>query len=738
MVKRCNDFGAGGVVVAVGELADGLDVDLNAVSKKYEGLDGVELAISESQERMAAVVDAGDAERFIALAENENLEAAVVAAVTAEPRLTTRWNGEKIVDISREFLNTNGVKKHARARVRKASPFGKAVPASFADGYRELAGDLNVCSKRGLAERFDSTIGAGAVLAPFGGKNQLTPVQALVQKIPVEKKHTMDCSLMAWGFNPYISEKDPYRGAYLAVVESVCKLAATGAGLNDVYLTFQEYFERLNGDPERWGKPLAALLGAYKAQTELGIGAIGGKDSMSGSFEDLDVPPTLVSFAVSVDKVQNIVPNHLKSAGNKLVLIKPDRDENGLPDSKSLLEVLGTVRSLLRSGKAVSAYSPGYGGIAEAVMKTAFGEFLGFRFEDGVSLDEIFGYNYGSFLLELKPEFNEGELLGYVTEKSEIRRGNESLDLSELLRIYEDKLESVYACNAPSGGENPEPLTYNCKNRPFPAVRSARPSVLIPAFPGTNCEYDAAKAVEDAGAKAEIFVVNNLTPAGISRSADGFARALSKSQILFIPGGFSGGDEPDGSGKFIAAFFRNAAARDGVQNLLNERGGLICGVCNGFQALIRLGLVPYGKIIDADEDRPSLTFNAIGRHQSRIARVRVASDKSPWLALTRTGEIYNTPVSHGEGRFLASPELMKALAENGQIATQYVDLDGRPTMDVRFNPNGSVGAVEGICSPDGRVFGKMGHAERAGRGLYKNVPGNYDMKMFAAAVKYFQ
>ncbi len=738
MIKRCNDFGAGGVSVAVGELADGLNINLNAVTKKYDGLDGTELAISESQERMAVVVEAKDAERFIALAGEENLEATVIAEVTESPRLVMNWNGSKIVNISREFLDTNGAEKHTDAHVEKAECFKKEVPSDFAQGYEALAGDLNVCSKRGLSERFDSTIGAGTVLMPFGGKNQLTPIQAMVQKISVEKKHTDDCSLMAWGYNPYISEKSPYHGSYIAVIESVCKLIATGAEFKDVYLTFQEYFERLRTEAERWGKPLAALLGAYKAQMELGIGAIGGKDSMSGSFESLDVPPTLVSFAVTTEKVKNIVPNHFKSAGNKLVLIKPECDENGLPKSESLLKVFELVHELLSSGKAVTAYTPGYGGIAEAVMKMSFGNFLGCKFEDGVSLDELFGYNYGSFLLELQPQYSEGKLLGYITEKPEISLGGEVLTLSHLLDIYEGKLEPVFSCNISDGGEKAEKFSYNCESRIAPAIKVARPKVLIPVFPGTNCEFDSAKAMEDAGAEAEIMVINNLSSDGIARSVERFAASLEKSQMIFVPGGFSGGDEPEGSGKFITSFFRNAAIKEGVENLLNKRDGLICGICNGFQALIKLGLVPYGKIIDTDENCPTLSFNTIARHQSRIVRVRVASNKSPWLSETNVGDVYSVPISHGEGRFLASPELIKSLAENGQIATQYVDMNGEPSMDIHFNPNGSIDAVEGICSPDGRVFGKMGHAERIGSGLYKNVPGEYDIKMFKSAVKYFR
>ena len=738
MIKRCNDFGAGGVSVAVGELADGLDIDLNAVPKKYEGLDGTELAISESQERMAVVIAAEDTERFMALARSENLEATVLAHVTQEPRLVMHWNGRKIVDVSREFLNSNGAEKHVDVLITKPQRFEKEIPADFARGYTELAQDLNVCSKRGLSERFDSTIGAGTVLMPFGGVNQLTPIQAMVQKISVEKKHTDDCSLMAWGYNPFITEKSPYHGAYLAVVESVSKLIATGAKFEDVYLTFQEYFERLRREPERWGKPLAALLGAFKAQMELGIGAIGGKDSMSGSFEDMDVPPTLVSFAVTTEKVGSIVPNELKKAGDKVILIAPEYDENGLPVTASLLEVFDRVHELLATGKAVAAYTPGYGGVAEAVMKMAFGNALGFTFNDNLSLKELFGYQYGAFVLEMAGDSEEGTLIGTVTDEPCIVYGGESLSLTGLLGAYEDKLESVYPCNIPAQGGRMETFSAPEFPRSAPAVKTARPKVLIPVFPGTNCEYDSAKAMSDAGAEPEIMVINNLSAEGIARSVDSFAQSLKAAQMIFIPGGFSGGDEPDGSGKFITAFFRNAAVREEVTKLLEQRDGLICGICNGFQALIKLGLVPYGRIMDTDGSCPTLTFNTIARHQSRIVRVRVASNKSPWLSKTQVGEIYSVPISHGEGRFLASEELIRQLAANGQIATQYVDLDGNATGDVHFNPNGSAFAVEGICSPDGRVFGKMGHAERIGSGLYKNVPGAYDMHMFSAAVEYFK
>ena len=738
MIKRCNDFGAGGVSVAIGELADGLDIDLNAVPKKYEGLDGTELAISESQERMAVVVAAEDAGRFLALADGENLEATIVARVTESPRLVMHWNGRTIVDVSRAFLSSNGAEKHIDVLVEKPQSFDKTIPADFGGGLRDLAQDLNVCSRQGLSERFDSTIGAGTVLMPFGGRDQRTPVQAMVQKISLERGHTDDCSLMSWGYNPYISEKDPYRGAYLAVIESVSKLIATGAAFEDVYLTFQEYFERLRREPARWGKPLAALLGAFAAQMALGIGAVGGKDSMSGSFEQMDVPPTLVSFAVTTEKTGAIVSNECKRAGDKLVLLAPAYGADGLPETASLLAVYETVHALLSSGKAVAAYTPGFGGAAEAALKMCIGNGFGCRFEESLPLETLFGYRYGAFVLEVLPEVEEGTLLGYVTEDGTFSRGAESVACGELFALYEKKLENVYPTQAPAENIPMETFSAPEADRRAPAVKTARPRVLIPVFPGTNCEYDSARAMTDAGAEAQIMVLNNRTADGIARSVEHFAQALRDAQMVFIPGGFSGGDEPDGSGKFITAFFRNAAVKEEVTALLERRDGLMCGICNGFQALIKLGLVPYGRIIDTDASCPTLTFNTIARHQSRIVRVRVASNRSPWLAATQVGDVYSVPISHGEGRFLADEALIRQLAANGQIATQYVDLDGRSTDDIHFNPNGSLFAVEGITSPDGRVFGKMGHAERTGAGLYKNVPGEYDMKMFTSAVRYFR
>ncbi len=738
LIKRCNDFGAGGVSVAIGELADGLEINLNAVPKKYEGLDGTELAISESQERMAVVVEAKDAEKFCELAKKENLEATIVATVKEHPYLVMNWNGKKIVNISREFLNSNGAEKHIDIAPAKAECYKKEVKGSFAENYKALAGDLNVCSKRGLSERFDSTIGAGSVLMPFGGKFQRTPVQAMVNKISMPDTNSETCSIMSWGYNPFITEKSPYHGAYLAVVESVCKLIAHGGSFNEVYLTFQEYFEKPKADPARWGKPMAALLGAYKAQKDFEIASIGGKDSMSGSFENIDVPPTLVSFAVTTDNVKDIISPEFKEAGRNIYIVKPEYDENHLPVAESLKKIFDRVSTLVREGKVVSAYTPTYGGIAEAVLKMAMGNGIGFKFADGVSVEEIFGYSYGSFILEATEEIADMALLGQTTDKDEIALGSEVLSLVELCDIYENKLESVYHCNIKTSEKEAPVFSYSGAKAVASSLKIATPKVLIPVFPGTNCEFDSAKAFESAGAKAEIFVLNNLTAANVAESVSEFAKKVKESQMVFIPGGFSGGDEPDGSGKLITAFFRNKEISEAVMDLLKNRDGLMAGICNGFQALIKLGLVPYGEIREADENSPTLTFNTISRHQSKIVNTRIASNKSPWLMETNVGDIYSVPISHGEGRFLADEALIKELAANGQVITQYVDLGGNPTYDIQYNPNGSICAVEGICSPDGRVLGKMGHSERVGENLYKNVEGNYDMGMFRSAVKYFK
>ena len=772
LIKRCNDFGAGGVSVAIGELADGLEIELDAVPKKYEGLDGTELAISESQERMACVVAAEDKYMFMQLAADENLQCVQVATVTESPRLVMHWNGKTIVDISREFLNSNGADKHIEVEAAAPGDWQATdLYHKYADGeekkgfaqlYADVAADLNTCSKRGLSERFDSTIGAGTVLMPFGGRNQLTPIQAMVHKIPLEKGHTDDCSLMSWGFNPYISSASPYHGAYLAVVESVAKLIATGAEFKDVYLSFQEYFPSLRHDAKRWGLPLAALLGAFEAQMGLGIGSIGGKDSMSGTFENIDVPPTLISFAVTMGKTGSIVSPEFKAAGHKVVMLSPDleQDNSGvgtdLPSPASLIRVWEKAADLIREGKVCAAYTPGIGGIAEAIMKMTYGNGIGFDFVsskaddetsrvDALTLDEMFAYNYGSIILELADEDTrigrgvDVRVLGKTTESQSITWEDERVEIGDLLFRYEGKLESVFPNNAAENKVGPvQNLSYKAKTWSTTLYKKAEPKVLIPVFPGTNCEYDSARAVREAGAKPEIMVIRNRSSEDIKQSVEKFAAELRDSQMVFIPGGFSGGDEPDGSAKFITAFFRNAEIKDAVTDLLDNRDGLMCGICNGFQALIKLGLVPYGKIIDTDENCPTLTYNTIACHQSRIVRVRIASNKSPWLRFTNVGDIYSAPVSHGEGRFIADEELVRKLAINGQIATQYVDLEGNATADIRFNPNGSVMAIEGITSPDGRVFGKMAHAERVGEGLYKNVEGNYFNRMFESAVRYFK
>ena len=718
LIKKCNDFGAGGVSVAIGELADGLRIDLDKVPKKYAGLDGTELAISESQERMAVVVAAEDVERFKELAYAENLEATVVAEVKANPYLVMYWNDKKIVNISREFLNSNGAEKHIDITPAAPESYDKEIKDDFKEAYMDLAGDLNVCSKRGLSERFDSTIGAGTVLMPFGGKNQRTPIQAMVNKVSMEKADAKTCSLMAWGYNPFIAEKSPYHSAYLAVVESVAKLIATGAKFEDVYLSFQEYFEKPMKDPKRWGKPMAALLGAFMAQKGLEIAAIGGKDSMSGTFEHIDVPPTLVSFAVTTENVANIISPEFKGENHKVVLLKP-------------------VNDLMRAGKVCAAYTPTYGGVAEAVLKMAMGNDIGFTYADGLTKEDIFGYAYGAFVLELSGEDEVGTLLGR-TGGNAIAKDGVSIALADLYDVYEGKLEPIYSCNIETEAKELPTFTYRAESFAKPRLQFAKPKVLIPVFPGTNCEYDSAKAMERAGAEAEIFVINNLSAAGIANSVETFAKKLNDSQMIFIPGGFSGGDEPDGSGKFITAFFRNPEVKEAVTKLLEDRDGLICGICNGFQALIKLGLVPYGKIIDTDENCPTLTYNTIHRHQSKLVRTRVASNKSPWLSNVQPGDIFTVPISHGEGRLLADEALLRQLAENGQILTQYVDQNGNPTNDIQYNPNGSAFAIEGLLSPDGRVLGKMGHSERIADRLYQNVPGEFDMKLFKSAVEYWK
>ena len=756
LIKRCNDFGAGGVSVAIGELADGLSIDLDKVPKKYEGLDGTELAISESQERMAVVVDPADLEHFLALAAGENLSAVPVARVTKEPRLVMHWNGARIVDVSRDFLNSNGAPKEAAARVLPPRKSGEgARPVSdLPAALRKMVSSLAYCSRQGLSERFDSTIGAATVLMPFGGVYQKTPIQAMVHKIPLLQGETDTCSAMAYGFDPYLSESDPYRGAYLAVVESVSKLVAAGAGFDDVYLSFQEYFEKLGHDPERWGKPLAALLGAFRAQLDLGYGAIGGKDSMSGSFEDIHVPPTLVSFAVTTAETGQIASPELKEAGNRLVLLSPETDEDGLPQPDSMKIVFAQVTKLLREKKAVSAWALGSGGFADAVFKMAIGNRIGAEFDASVPAEELFAPAWGSFLLEMTGTMQLGREIARTVSDPALIRGADRVSLEELETLYEARLEPVYKLNdvpaAPSvslapvcccaarPAEKTRPAPETAAKGPLPLRAGQAPSFLIPVFPGTNCEFDSARAVERAGMKARVMVIRNRSAQEIAGSVDEFAEALQEAQGIFIPGGFSGGDEPEGSAKFITAFFRNEAVKEGVTDLMDRRGGLILGICNGFQALIKLGLIHAGRILDAEGDFPTLTFNTIGRHQSRLVRTRVESVRSPWLSLMNEGDIVTVPVSHGEGRFTAPTAMLEQLVRGDQIATRYVDRAGLPSMEIAYNPNGSLLAVEGLTSPDGRILGKMGHSERTGRHLYRNVPGEYDLKLFEAAAKYFR
>ena len=726
LIKRCNDFGAGGVSVAIGELADGLKINLDAVRKKYDGLDGTELAISESQERMAVVVAPEDAAKFIAAAEAENLEAYQVAVVTESPRMVMEWNGTVIADLSRAFLNTNGAVKHAEVRVARKdrAPLEKAQFTSL----REMAGSLKSASRRGLTERFDSTIGAGSILMPFGGKNQRTPAQAMAAAFPVlPGEETDQASVMAWGCDPEQTCTDPYTGAYNAVYTSMAKLAAAGADYRKAYLTFQEFFEKLRSEPERWGKPFAALLGTVDAQLELGAAAIGGKDSMSGTFLDLDVPPTLISFAIAPLKTGEVLSPEFKEAGHPVYLFAGT-------DAESTKRAWEELHTLALNGRVKAAWAV-ENGLAEAVMKMSFGNEIGFTAETA-ALD----WNTlrpGAIVAELTEDVDCAVKLGVTTAEPVITIGEDTASIAELLRLNEEVLETVYPTRT-AADETPVPvLSAPAVSRVTPKVGAAVPRVLIPVFPGTNCEYDSARAVRRAGLAPEILVMNNQSPQGVADSVSRFAQAARKSQIIFVPGGFSGGDEPDGSAKFITAFFRNPEVRDATMDLLKNRDGLMLGICNGFQALIKLGLVPFGEIIDTDDACPTLTFNTISRHQSRLVRTRIASNKSPWLAGTEVGDVYTVPISHGEGRFLCRPELLEKLAANGQIATPYVDLNGVPGMDVDVNPNGSVWAVEGITSPDGRVLGKMGHSERIADGIYRNVSGVYDMKLFASAKKYF-
>ena len=735
LIKRCNDFGAGGVSVAIGELADGLKINLNAVPKKYEGLDGTEIAIAESQERMAVVLAPEDVDAFRALADSENLESTAVAVVTESPRMVMDWNGRTIVDMSREFLNSNGAPKYADVRVEPQQPYARpACDASFPERIKEMAGSLDFCSRRGLAERFDSTNGACSLLMPFGGKYQKTPAQAMASLIPLPDRNAETASVMSYGFHPCLGEKGPYLGAYQAVVESMARLVAAGAGWRGAHLTFQEYFERMTGEAEKWGRPLSALLGALDAQLDLGVAAIGGKDSMSGSFEQMHVPPTLVSFAVQVCDSARVISPEFKAAGHAIGLIRPAYRANGLPDVQSLRDTFDLVAEKIASGEIVSAWALGFGGAAEALMKMSLGNQIGAQLATDA---DLFAPAVGSFLVEYAT-YDGAEKIGETISDYALTLNGARADMAEVEAAYEGKLNGVFKATVDRDYAAPRTYNYNCVEKRSAAVKIARPRVLIPVFPGTNCEYDTLKAFEKAGAKADVLVVRNLSAKDVAESAAEFARRIAQSQIIFIPGGFSGGDEPDGSGKFITAFFRNGVVSDEVARLLHARDGLIGGICNGFQALIKLGLVPYGEIREATSDAPTLTFNHIGRHQSRLVHTRVASNKSPWMMYANVGDVFTIPISHGEGRFVANEELLKQLAENGQIATQYVNLDGEPSMDILFNPNGSVDAIEGITSPDGRVFGRMGHAERTGEMLYRNVQLPWDTGMFRGAVDYFR
>ncbi len=739
LIKRCNDFGAGGVSVAIGELTDGLIINLNAVPKKYDGLDGTEIAISESQERMAVVVAPEDVEKFMEEAKKENLEATLVADVVDEPRLKMNWNGKTIVNLSRDFLNSNGAAKHTNIVIDDPDHIRDEEISDNAEEWTKLMGSLNVCSQKGLVEKFDSTIGAGTVLMPYGGVYQMSPSQAMAAKIPVLKGETNTCSLMGWGYNPDISVISPYHGAMLAVIESIAKVVAAGGTYKKCWLTFQEYFERTQNDPKRWGKPMAALLGAFKAQLEMGCGSIGGKDSMSGTFENIDVPPTLVSFAVSTAKADKVVSTEFKKAGNKVIYIAPEYDADGLPVFSSVKSVFDKVEEIISAGRAASIWTIGYGGVAEGIAKMCFGNKLGFEFAERLAPETLFKPTYGAFIIELTGEASDDErVIGKVIDSYKICTIDYIVGLDSLQRVWEGKLEPVFPCRIKTTDATPATYSYKNSEKLASAKKFAKPRVLIPVFPGTNCEYDTARAFEKAGAIAETVIIRNMFAGDIEQSVDYFEKAIKESQIIMIPGGFSGGDEPEGSGKFITAFFRNPKIKDAVHELLKNRDGLMLGICNGFQALVKLGLVPFGEIVDMNDDSPTLTFNTINRHQSMMVNTRIASNKSPWLYGTEVGDIHCVPISHGEGRFVAPASLIQQLANNGQIATQYVDLEGNPTMDIRYNPNTSIEAIEGITSPDGRVFGKMGHSERKGGNICKNVDGNKDQRIFESGVAYFK
>lgn len=748
MIKRCNDFGAGGVSVAIGELADGLDINLDVIPKKYEGLNGTELAISESQERMAAVIEEKDYKRFIALALEENLEATKVAVVTDLNRMRMFFNRNIIVDLSRDFLNSNGAKSYIDVIVKEPKNeenyFKNSMyKGNFKESLENMLGDLNICSKKALSQRFDSTIGRGSVLMPFGGKYQLTPSEGMAGKIPVLNGDSYDCTLMTYGYNPNIGVFSTFHGAFYAVIESVAKIVSMGGDYKKIHLTFQEYFEKLGKNKEKWGKPFAALLGAFYAQKSLNIAAIGGKDSMSGTFEDLTVPPTLVSFAVALEKVKNVISPEFKTSGNMIVKINTKKDDEEIIDIKEFKKNLSAITKLIHEGKIISSFALRHGGIMEGICNMAFGNKLGIKIEDSIEEKELFREEYGSLLVEMPKEFIKAldsldiTVIGEIKDSKAIEYKDFNIDIDELLNIYEKPLETVFKLKTKDNNEIVENKYFKKDKKYSVFIDKAKPRVFIPVFPGTNCEYDSQYAFENQGAKVNTVVFKNITGDALKESIEEFRREISKSQIIMLPGGFSAGDEPEGSGKFIATVFRNPKIKEEIMNLLNNRDGLILGICNGFQSLIKLGLVPYGEIRDIEENMATLTYNKIGNHMSSIVRTKVVSKLSPWFNEVEIGDVHNIPISHGEGRFVCSEEMAKKLIENGQVATQYVDLNGNVTLDMPYNPNGSVLGIEGITSIDGRILGKMAHSERIGESLYKNVQGNYDQKIFKSGVSYF-
>ena len=748
IIKKCNDFGAGGVSVAIGELADGLEVNLDKVPKKYAGLDGTELAISESQERMAVVVAKADVDRMLGFAAEENLEAVVVAEVTESPRLVLKWRGKTIVDISRAFLDTNGA--HQETDVEVTMPdqdknyFKEKKDAhDLKRAWLDTLRDLNVCSQKGLVEMFDSSIGASTVTMPYGGKTQHTPIQTMIAKLPVLEGKCDTVTMMSYGMDPYLTSWSPYHGAVYAVISSVAKIVAAGGDYSKIRFTFQEYFRRLGTDPKRWGEPMAALLGAYDAQMKLGLPSIGGKDSMSGSFNDIDVPPTLCSFAVDVATLQDVVSPELKQPGNVLVKFDIEKDEYDLPVYSQLMSLYAAITELIHRKKIASAYAVGFGGICEAVSKMAFGNELGVTMNDSLSIDELFAKDYGSIIVEMTPEdFAElkiaGKQIGTVTEQPNFVAGTTSIYMKEAYEAWTGRLEEVFPTRSGVEQKVLEDTLYDAKQVYIAQRKLAKPKVFIPVFPGTNCEYDTTKAFEQAGAEVETLVFKNMTESQIVESVNAFEKAIRESQILMFSGGFSAGDEPDGSAKFIASIFRNPKIMDAVHDLLQQRDGLALGICNGFQALIKLGLVPYGEIKPQTADAPTLTTNSIGRHISKSVYTKVVTNKSPWLMRAELGGVYAIPASHGEGRFVAPENVIRDLFANGQVATRYVDLQGNPTMDEEFNPNGSYAAIEGITSPDGRVLGKMAHSERIGEGVAVNIYGNQNQHIFESGVSYFK